>query len=71
MEGDATILVTIRVIKSFEYRTCRNIVLRVDPAAMTVGELKQACLERIGSETKFKPYRNVGFDTLKIYTQAF
>ncbi|KAJ2752615.1 hypothetical protein IWQ56_006716, partial [Coemansia nantahalensis] len=25
----------------------------------------------VGSDAKFKPYRNVVFDTLKIYSQAF
>lgn len=39
---DATL--TIRVIKSFPFRTCKNLVLRdLDLTAMTVGELMERC----------------------------
>ncbi|KAI9468738.1 hypothetical protein LPJ78_005950 [Coemansia sp. RSA 989] len=65
------VLITVRVIKSFEYRTSRNMVIPVNTATTTVGDLKQQCLKVIGEDAKFKPYRTVEFDTLKIYTQAF
>ncbi|KAJ2841626.1 hypothetical protein IWW36_006196 [Coemansia brasiliensis] len=65
------VLITVRAIKSFEYRTSRNMVISVNTATTTVGELKQKCLKIISEDTKFKPYRTVKFDTLKIYTQAF
>ncbi|KAJ2810079.1 hypothetical protein H4S07_002881 [Coemansia furcata] len=35
--------ITVRVIKSFEFRTIKHIVLRVDTARTTVGELKDIC----------------------------
>ncbi|KAJ1734486.1 hypothetical protein LPJ61_001055 [Coemansia biformis] len=38
---------------------------------MTVGALKLACQEHINKDAKFKPYRHIVFDTLKLYTQAF
>ncbi|KAJ2777949.1 hypothetical protein H4R18_004878, partial [Coemansia javaensis] len=71
MEEQSSIRITVRVIKSFEYRTSRNIVMPVEAARMTVGELKAKCRELISEDPKFKAYRTVAFDTLKIYTQAF
>ncbi|KAJ2619060.1 hypothetical protein GGI25_006026, partial [Coemansia spiralis] len=65
------ITITIRVIKSFEYRTSKNIILKIDPSLTTVGELKDICQKHIDEESKFKPFRMVKYDTLKIYTQAF
>ncbi|KAI8970610.1 hypothetical protein BDB01DRAFT_845373 [Pilobolus umbonatus] len=51
--NDATI--TIRCIKNFEYRTCRNLVLQhVNLETNTVGDLKRIILE----------------NTLKVYTLA-
>lgn len=39
-------LLTIRVIKSFEYRTCKNLVVdHLDLTTMTVGALKEKCLQ--------------------------
>lgn len=39
---DATI--TVRVIKSFPFRTCKNLVLRdLDLTTMTVGQLIERC----------------------------
>lgn len=41
---DATL--TVRCIKSFEYRTCKNLVLQhVDLERTTIGELKALVLE--------------------------
>ncbi|KAI8979415.1 hypothetical protein BDF20DRAFT_906073 [Mycotypha africana] len=51
--SDATL--TIRCIKNFEYRTCKNLVLQhVNLETITVGDLKKIALE----------------NTLKIYTVA-
>ncbi|KAJ2161475.1 hypothetical protein GGF46_001414 [Coemansia sp. RSA 552] len=71
MSEGGEVVVTVRVIKSFEYRTCRNIILTVDPARTTVDGLKSICLQHIREDAKFKPYRNGKYDTLKIYSQAF
>ncbi|KAJ1956615.1 hypothetical protein EC988_001254 [Linderina pennispora] len=64
-------VITVRVIKNFEYRTCKNLILKVDLANTTIAELKDLCRQKIQTEAGFKPYRNVELDTLKIYTQAF
>jgi len=68
LNTEATI--TVRVIKSFEYRTERNLVLRkVDLRTTTVGQLKEMVKQAIQSGSVWRPYRNVALDTLKLYTQ--
>ncbi|KAJ2877615.1 hypothetical protein IWW38_006532 [Coemansia aciculifera] len=66
-----TCTITVRVIKNFEYRNSRNLILNVDTARITIGELKDICREHIASDAKFKIFRGIKFDTLKLYTQAF
>ncbi|KAG0297048.1 hypothetical protein BGZ98_000720 [Dissophora globulifera] len=62
---------TIRVIKSFEYRTSKNLVLHaVDLTTTTVGQLRVLIIEKIKTLPGWKPYQNVVFDTLKLYTKA-
>ncbi|CEG78281.1 Putative Cytoplasmic protein [Rhizopus microsporus] len=67
--SDATI--TVRCIKNFEYRTCKNLVLQhVNLETCTAGDLKKLVLEKIHTQPGWKPYLNVKFDTLKVYTVA-
>ncbi|CAG8592740.1 143_t:CDS:2 [Paraglomus occultum] len=62
---------TIRVIKNFEYRTVKNIVLQnVNLETTTVEQLKELIREKINTTPGFRPFRNVDYDTLKIYTKA-
>ncbi|KAJ2493240.1 hypothetical protein IWW37_000703 [Coemansia sp. RSA 2050] len=70
-KGPQMCKITVRIIKSFEYRVSRNIILPVDVARTTVGELKEICRKHIANDAKFKIFRNIEFNTLKIYTQAF
>jgi len=66
---DATL--TVRVIKSFTYRTERSAVLHhLDLTAMTVADLKQAVRNVIATQAGWKPYKTVELDTLKLYTKA-
>ncbi|KAF8731242.1 hypothetical protein AX14_005015 [Amanita brunnescens Koide BX004] len=66
---DATI--TVRVIKSFEFRTERNLVVHhVNLKKTTIGELKDIVNQAIQSLPVWKAYRNVTLDTLKLYTKA-
>ncbi|KAF3927397.1 hypothetical protein ABW21_db0205622 [Orbilia brochopaga] len=68
--GNATI--TVRVIKSFPYRTCKNLVVHgLDLAAVTVGEFKARVANDVKISSGWKPYQNVEFDTMKLYTKAF
>ncbi|KAI0831789.1 hypothetical protein BC628DRAFT_1349788 [Trametes gibbosa] len=66
---DATL--TVRVIKSFEYRTERGLVLHhINLETTTVGQLKEIARQAIQTQAGWKPYRNATFDTLKLYTKA-
>ncbi|KAJ1654091.1 hypothetical protein IWQ61_005919 [Dispira simplex] len=62
---------TVRLIKSFEYRTFKNIVFHnIDFANTTVGDIRARVDKEIQTGSGLKPFRNVTFDTLKIYTRA-
>ncbi|GAA5845489.1 hypothetical protein JCM9279_003052 [Rhodotorula babjevae] len=62
---------TIRIIKSFTYRTTKNLLLpHVDCTTTTVGQLKDLCREQVKTATGFRPFRTVELDTLKLYTTA-
>ncbi|ORZ00857.1 hypothetical protein BCR43DRAFT_485923 [Syncephalastrum racemosum] len=64
-------VLTIRCIKSFEYRTCKSCILQhVNLEMTTVGELKNLVRHKVQTESGWKPYRNVEFDTIKLYTVA-
>ncbi|CAL1703820.1 unnamed protein product [Somion occarium] len=66
---DATL--TVRIIKSFEFRTEKSLVLHhVNLESTTVGQLKDLVRQAIHTQTGWKPYRNVQLDTLKLYTKA-
>ncbi|KAG0308043.1 hypothetical protein BGZ97_000186 [Linnemannia gamsii] len=62
---------TIRVIKSFEYRTSKNLILHnIDLTATNVGQLRALIIEKVKTTPGWKPYQTVVFDTLKLYTKA-
>jgi len=62
---------TIRIIKSFTFRTERSLVLHdVNLATMTVVQLKEIAKQNVATQPGWKPYRNVDLDTLKLYTKA-
>jgi len=62
---------TVRIIKSFVFRTERSLVLHnVNLETTTVGDLKDEACRVIASAPGWKPYRNLVLDTLKLYTQA-
>lgn len=66
-------IITIRVIKSFAYRSMKALVLKnVDLTTMTVDDLKTKCKEEVKTSPTFKAFRTWAdkFDTLKIYTRA-
>jgi len=61
----------VRVIKSFEYRTHRSLVLHhLNLESTTAADLKKAILQTVQTQSPWKPYRNVTLDTLKLYTRA-
>ncbi|KAG8805238.1 hypothetical protein FRB91_001847 [Serendipita sp. 411] len=63
--------ITVRVIKSFEYRVAKALVLHdLDLTHTTVGELKEKVAGIVKMQAGWKPYRTMEFDTLKLYTKA-
>jgi len=62
---------TLRIIKSFEYRTEKSLVLHdVNLETTTVGRLKEVAKEMIQTQPGWKPYRTAKLDTMKLYTTA-
>ncbi|KAG9049419.1 hypothetical protein FS837_010359 [Tulasnella sp. UAMH 9824] len=63
--------ITVRVIKSFEFRTTKSMVLHeLNLEQTTVGQLKDLVRQAIKTQGAWKPYRNVELDTIKLYTVA-
>mmetsp|Transcript_23135 Transcript_23135/g.38066 ORF Transcript_23135/g.38066 Transcript_23135/m.38066 type:complete len:125 (-) Transcript_23135:211-585(-) len=67
---DSDAVVTIRIIKSFQYRTIKNLVLHVDLSQTSTLELKRLVKSRIETDAAFLRFRGVDYDTLKIHTKA-
>ncbi|TFK26373.1 cytoplasmic protein [Coprinopsis marcescibilis] len=62
---------TVRVIKSFKFRTEKSLVLHnIDLTTTTVAQLKETSRKAVQTQPGWKPYRNVQLDTLKLYTKA-
>jgi Uncharacterized conserved protein (DUF2340) len=60
------ITITVRLIKSFTYRTFKNIVLHV-PRSTRVLDLK---LKSIEAAQAFRAFKTHPFDALKLYVKA-
>lgn len=60
---------TIRLIRSFEYRTHKNLILKNVPKSLSLMALKHIIADRITQDSSFKVYRNTPFDTFKIFTK--
>jgi len=62
---------TVRVIKSFTYRTEKSLVIHdLDLTTTTVGQLKERVRQAIQTTPGWKPYKNATLDTMKMYTKA-
>lgn len=57
-------IITVRIIKSFEFRTFKNIILNSISNELTVGDLKSLVKNKI---KELKGYNPDKYDTLKIY----
>lgn len=63
--------ITVRVIRSFEYRSIRPIVVKNIDTKQSVLQFKHHILESIRTKNDFPPpVRNYEYDTLKIEHQA-
>lgn len=64
-------VITVRIIKSFPYRNVRNHVFQhVDLVNTTARQFFDMILDTIRTDGSLRPYRNVEYDTIKIYTHA-
>ncbi|CDK25592.1 unnamed protein product [Kuraishia capsulata CBS 1993] len=62
---------TIRIVKSFPYRNVKNYILRdVNLRELTAHDLLDKVVQIINTTGSLRPYRNVVYDSLKIYTHA-
>nr|GAT61277.1 predicted protein [Mycena chlorophos]GAT61278.1 predicted protein [Mycena chlorophos] len=62
---------TLRIIKSFVFRTERSLVLHnINLESTSVGQLKDMARAAVVTQSGWKPFRNVALDTMKLYTQA-
>ncbi|WWC85680.1 uncharacterized protein L201_000546 [Kwoniella dendrophila CBS 6074] len=62
---------TIRIIKSFEFRTQKSMVLKgINLELITVNELMNLVREEVKKQSGYKPYRTLVLDTMKLYTVA-
>ncbi|KAK0531421.1 hypothetical protein OC835_003673 [Tilletia horrida] len=67
------IVITVRIIKSFHFRSLKHLVLpNIDATTTTVAALKQRCRTEVSTQPAFKPFRTFApkLDTLKLYTRA-
>ncbi|KAJ7580983.1 hypothetical protein C8J56DRAFT_958740 [Mycena floridula] len=63
--------ITLRIIKSFEFRTERSLVLtNLNLETTSVGQLKEIAKQAILTQPGWKPYKNAVLDTLKLYSKA-
>ncbi|WWC66941.1 uncharacterized protein I206_100848 [Kwoniella pini CBS 10737] len=66
---DATL--TIRIIKSFEFRTQKSMVVKhLNLEELTVDNLMELVRKEIKTQSGYKPYRTLVLDTMKLYTLA-
>ncbi|CAH6719399.1 altered inheritance rate of mitochondria protein 29 [[Candida] jaroonii] len=64
-------LLTIRIIKSFPYRNVKNhIIPSINLKETTPKQLFEKMVNIINTTGGLRPYRNVAYDTLKLYTKA-
>lgn len=64
-------LITVRIIKSFPYRNVKNHIIRsINLKETTPSDLLRQICELIGSTGALRPYRNVDYNALKVYTHA-
>lgn len=70
MSGDTrrdNLILTVRVIRSFEHRNIRHVIMRDVSSAITTAEFKKAVLSSLENDTSIpSAVRRYPYDTLKI-----
>ncbi|XP_023230659.1 UPF0538 protein C2orf76 homolog [Centruroides sculpturatus] len=70
MDGERVVL-TVRLIRSFEHRNIRHIVMKGVDTAQTVSQFKRKVLELVQNKPDvIPPFRTYQYDTMKIHHQA-
>lgn len=64
-------LITVRIVKSFPYRNVKNYIIpSINLKETTPSKLLDTVREIINTTGGLRPYRNVLYDTIKVYTHA-
>lgn len=64
-------LITVRIVKSFPYRNVKNHVIpSINLKETTPSQLLEQVRTIINTTGGLRPYRNVVYDTVKVYTHA-
>lgn len=66
-------VITIRIIKSFEFRSMKAYVIKhLDLTTTTVAALEDMCRQEVKTNSAFRAFRSYAdqLDTLKLYTRA-
>ncbi|KAK5581498.1 hypothetical protein RB653_001531 [Dictyostelium firmibasis] len=66
MENENKILI-VRVIKSFEYRTIKNLILKDIDLNTNVSDFKKLVSEKIQTTSGFTPFKTKHYDSMKIF----
>ena len=70
-EHTEKVTITIRLVRSFEYRSIKNVVIKSIPTSTTVrGLIEEIGKEIQNSSTLPVPFKNSDYDTIKIFTFA-
>lgn len=66
-------VITIRIIKSFEFRSMKAYVIKsIDLTTTTIAQLEELCRKEVSTTSSFRAFRSYAdkLDTLKLYTRA-
>ncbi|SPO29420.1 related to Altered inheritance rate of mitochondria protein 29 [Ustilago trichophora] len=66
-------VITIRIIKSFEFRSMKAYVIKsIDLTTTTISALEEQCRQEVKTNSAFRAFRSYAdkLDTLKLYTKA-
>ncbi|EGC30591.1 hypothetical protein DICPUDRAFT_41247 [Dictyostelium purpureum] len=60
-------IIIVRVIKSLEYRTIKNLILKDIDLNMNTLDFKKLVTEKIQTTPGFAPYKTKAYDSMKIF----
>ncbi|GAC99707.1 cytoplasmic protein [Pseudozyma hubeiensis SY62] len=66
-------VITIRIIKSFEFRSMKAFVIKsIDLTSTSVAELEEKCRQEVKTNSSYRAFKSYAdkLDTLKLYTRA-